>query len=74
MSSNLYHAKKDLAYRVKSVPSIGLLNSLGIRNDAIIKVKNKYSLGGPVLLQVDSSEVALGKDIALQIIIQEVFD
>ena len=74
MSTNLYHAKLDSTYKVEFVPDIGLLNSLGIRRDVVIRVKNKYDLGGPVLLQIDTGVVALGKDIAVQIMLQEVFD
>jgi len=72
MSVNLYNAKRGFAYKVETVPDIGLLNSLGVRSNAVIRIKNKYSMGGPVLLQIDTCSVALGKDIALQIMVQEV--
>ena len=69
---NLYEAAKKREFAVISVPDIGLLESLGIRAGSKITVQNRYALGGPVLLQVESAySVALGKDIAKQIEVAE---
>ena len=71
--TNLYDAKRNSSFKVASVPNIGLLQSLGLRAGTMVKVQNRYSLGGPVLLRVeDTYSVAIGKDIATQIAVEEV--
>ena len=72
-STTLYDAKKSGLFTVLSVPDIGLLENLGVREGARISLQNRYALGGPVLLRVeDAYSVALGKDIAKQITVREV--
>ena len=69
---NLYEAKKTCTFQVISVPSIGLLENLGLRRGTQITLQNRYALGGPVLLRVEGAySIALGKDIASQITVQE---
>ncbi|MCL1863548.1 MAG: ferrous iron transport protein A [Defluviitaleaceae bacterium] len=69
---NLYKAKKGRGLCVVSVPDIDLLQNLGLREGTNISVKNRYALGGPVLLRVEKSfSVAIGKDIATQISVKE---
>ena len=73
MAASLYEAKKTGAYQVVSVPGIGLLANLGLRAGTKITLQNRYALGGPVLLRVEGAySIALGKDIAKQIGVQEV--
>jgi Fe2+ transport system protein FeoA len=73
MNRNLYEAGKKGTFQVISAPEIGLLENLGLRTGTIIKIQNRYMLGGPVLLRVeDAYSVALGKDIAKQIQVQEI--
>lgn len=71
---NLYEANKSNKnkYRVTSVPDIPLLESLGISTDTVVTVNNKYAFGGPVLLRVDTATIAVGKDVAEQILVEEV--
>lgn len=72
MHINLYQAKKDTPLYVTTVPSIGLLNNLGLRVGTQLYIKNRYPLGGPLLLQIeDSFSIAIGKDIATQIAVKE---
>lgn len=71
-SITLYDVKKSKKCRVKSIPDIPLLESLGISNDTIITVNNKYAFGGPVLLKVDTATIAVGKDVAEKILVEEV--
>jgi Fe2+ transport system protein FeoA len=72
--TNLYEAKRNRILQVASIPNIGLLQNLGLRNGTKITVQNRYSLGGPVLLRVeDAYSIAIGKDIATQIAVQEVY-
>ncbi|MCL2169774.1 MAG: ferrous iron transport protein A [Defluviitaleaceae bacterium] len=70
---NLYQAKKNGTFLIVSVPDIELLSNLGLREGVSAEVKSRYALGGPVLLRVENSfNVALGKDIAIQIGVREV--
>ena len=70
---NLYEVAKEGHFEVASVPKIGLLESIGLRIGSKITVKNRYALGGPVLLRVEGSyDIALGKDIAQQIAVSVV--
>jgi len=70
---NLYEANKRGTFQVLSVPGIGLLENLGVRTGTQITLQNRFALGGPVLLRVEGAySVALGKDIAKQITVQEV--
>jgi len=72
LTTNLYEARKDGSFRVASVPEIGLLESLGLRAGVLVTVRNRYALGGPVLLRVEGAYfVALGKDVARQIAVRE---
>ena len=72
-TANLYEAKKMGTFQVIFVPGVGLLENLGLRTGTQVTLKNRYALGGPVLLRVeDAYSVALGKDIAKQITVQEV--
>jgi len=70
---NLYQGKKHGNFQVASVPQIPLLESMGLRVGTNITLQNRYALGGPVLLRVeDTYSIALGKDIAQQIAVNEV--
>jgi len=73
--TTLYKVKKGSKYTVVSVPEITLLNSIGIRAGLHIRVQSHYFFGGPVLLRVEETyTVALGKQIANQIFVEEMFD
>ncbi len=65
--SIVYTAPKGARYRIKAIPDSPLLPSLGIFEGAIVTKKTTYRLGGPVLLDIQSREVAIGKDLATQI-------
>jgi len=72
---SLYDAKKNGVFHVVSAPDIALLESLGLRNGTRILVQSHYSFGGPVLLRVENAfTIAIGKDIAIQIMVEEVAD
>jgi len=74
-SSNLYKARKGGVYKILSVPDNKLLQNMGIRVGVNVLIKNRYTFGGPVLLCVENSfNVAIGKDIAAQILVgREIF-
>lgn len=69
-AKSIYYATDDQQYVVDSTPELGILKSLGIVKDAIIRKQKTYKLGGPVLLKVESSEIAIGKDIAENIMVR----
>jgi Fe2+ transport system protein FeoA len=69
---NIYQAKNNRYYIIESVPETPLLLSLGIEPNVRVYKKYSYRLGGPVIIDVDMCRVAIGKDIARQIIVKEV--
>ena len=70
---NLYDGKINRLMQIVAMPDISLLKSLGLRLGTSIKIQNRYSLGGPLLLRVeDSFSVAVGKDVAKQISVSEI--
>ncbi|WP_409967616.1 FeoA family protein [Bengtsoniella intestinalis] len=68
--ASLYHAPSGSRYRILSLPSSPLLQSLGVFQGAIITKRSTYKLGGPVLLDIQSREIAIGKDLALQVAVE----
>jgi len=72
VATSLYKANKGHAFAVVYVPPVGLLESLGIRAGARVEVEERYALGGPVLLRVEGAcSVAIGKDVATQIVVRD---
>ncbi|HHW98389.1 MAG TPA: ferrous iron transport protein A [Firmicutes bacterium] len=69
---DLYAASEGKCYTVEQVPPAALLSCLGICPNSLVQKKYRYGMGGPVLLQVGSREVAVGKDIASHILVREV--
>lgn len=67
---SLYYAKDNRLYVIADVPDLGILRSLGIVKNAIIYKKMTHKFGGPVLLMIDSSQIAIGKDIAEKIYVR----
>ena len=72
---SLYDAKKADILRIVAVPENDTLENLGLRVGTLVRIQNRYALGGPVLLRVeDAYSVAVGKDIARQITVGEIVD
>lgn len=69
-TDSIYYAKDNLQYVITSAPELGILKSLGIVKNATVRKKMTHRMGGPVLLMVESSEIAVGKDIAEKIIVR----
>jgi len=68
----LYMAQKNGHFTVMDVPDIDLLENLGVRSGASVSLQNRYAFGGPVVLKIENAySVAIGKDIASQIIVKE---
>ncbi|MCL2864448.1 MAG: ferrous iron transport protein A [Lachnospiraceae bacterium] len=67
-TTNLYAAQKNDILEITSVPKIDLLENIGLRSGTRLFIQNRYACGGPLLLRVEEAyNVALGKDIAIQI-------
>ncbi|WP_318785080.1 FeoA family protein [Methanimicrococcus hacksteinii] len=68
---NIYTAQNNTEFVVESVPDAALLSCLGIYPKSVIRKSHCYKLGGPVILHLSSRKVAVGKDLASQIIVRE---
>ena len=68
---SLYTAPDNCRYKVAAVPDVKILNSLGFYPGTVIHKKKQYRLGGPVLICRATREIALGKDIASAILVEE---
>ena len=68
---SLYTAPDNCRYTVANVPDVKILNSLGFYPGTVIHKKKQYRLGGPVLICRATREIALGKDIASAIMVEE---
>ena len=65
---SLYKAEKNSILQIVSIPNVILLEHMGLRNGARIKICNRYIFGGPVVIQVEDTYVlAIGKDVAKHI-------
>jgi len=72
MNINLYQAKTGGIFELARLPKIPLLESLGLRKGTMVSINGRIKLGGPVLLRVENAfVVAIGKDIATQILVKE---
>ena len=71
IKNNLYTVPDNRDYTVSSVPDVKILNSLGIFPGAVVRKKKRYGLGGPVLINLATRELALGKDVATAILVEE---
>ncbi len=65
--SKLYDGENTKTYVVTSAPPISLLNSLGVFAGSKVTKKATYSMGGPVLVEIEGRDVAIGKDFAVDI-------
>lgn len=66
----LYNLNKEDRCQILSTPDMGLLESLGIRVGLNVRIKNKQPLGGPVVLQTGTRNIAIGRAIADQIVVE----
>lgn len=68
----LYEIKKKQNCIIQSLPEIGLLHYLGLREGLKVSVITKQPFGGPVVVQIGNRSIAISKEIAQQINVQEV--
>ncbi len=57
---------------IKKLPQVKLLNSLGLREGLTVSVKTVQPFGGPIVVSVGNRSIAIAKDIAEQIEVNEV--
>lgn len=69
---NLYDAICNRKYIINYVPNNNLLNNLGVVKDVIILKKYNYKYSGPILIEIYNKDVAIGRDIALLIEVNEI--
>lgn len=69
---SLYKFKSKENFVIKAIPNNHLLKSLGICTGLVTSIVSRMPLGGPVLITVGKRQVALGKEIADLIIVEEV--
>ena len=68
----LYTLKKSCCCTIKNLPNIKLLHSMGLREGLSLSVVTKQPFGGPIVVQIGSRCIALGKDVAEQIEISNI--
>ncbi|MCK8826671.1 ferrous iron transport protein A [Natroniella acetigena] len=68
----LYDLKKEQACRIEQLPTIPLLNSLGLREGMNVSIKSHQPLGGPIVIQIGRRSVAVAKDIAEEISVEKI--
>lgn len=68
----LSKCKKIKNYKIKSLPKMHLLKVLGIREGINFTFHTKQPFGGPVVVKVGSRSIAIAKDIAEDIVVEEV--
>jgi Fe2+ transport system protein FeoA len=69
--NSLYAVPDNCNYTISNVPDVRILNSLGVFPGSVIRKKKRYGLGGPVLINLATRELALGKDVAEAILVEE---
>lgn len=68
----LYQLQKSKQCTIHEIPSIDLLSSIGVRRGVSVKVLTRQPFGGPIVIQVGRRSIALARDIAEQILVEEV--
>ena len=69
----LYEIKNKQSCIIQSLPEVGLLHYLGLREGLEISVMTKQPFGGPVVVQMGNNRsIAISKEIAQQISVAEV--
>ncbi len=67
----LYNLNNNSKCTVESAPSNGLLRSLGIRKGISLSIMTRQLAGGPIVVQIGRRSIAIGRDVAEQIIVKE---
>ena len=69
----LYEIKNKQNCVIQSLPNVGLLHHLGLREGLKVSIMSKQPFGGPVVVQMNNNRsIAISKEIAQQINVAEV--
>lgn len=68
---SLYGISKNGTCTIATLPPVGLLKSLGLREGLQVMIRSKQPMGGPVIVQVGRRCVAIAEDIAKEIHVEE---
>ena len=68
----LTNCKKTYNYKIENLPDLHLLRVLGLRKGTDFMVQSKQPLGGPIVVKVGNRSIAIAKDVAREIVVQEV--
>ncbi|NLZ66136.1 MAG: ferrous iron transport protein A [Clostridiaceae bacterium] len=71
---NLYQMSDGSCGIVQSAPASKLLESIGVFEGVLLKVGHRYGLGGPVIVSIGTRNIAIGKDTAKKILVQETYN
>ncbi len=68
---NLYEVKAGLKYRVTETPSVAIIHTLGVYVGGVVGKVDTYKFGGPALIEINGRSIAIGKDIAKLIQVED---
>ncbi|MBB5022512.1 FeoA family protein [Desulfurispira natronophila] len=71
ITSSLYSANGLSSYTLTAIPTHPLLSSLGLRQGSQVSIVSRQPLGGPIVIRLGQRCLAIARDIAEQIQIQE---
>ncbi|GAB6086415.1 FeoA family protein [Alkaliphilus crotonatoxidans] len=69
---SIYQLSRNNSCIIESLPSLGLLKSLGMREGMKVNVMSKQPFGGPIVLQLGRRSIAISKSVAELITVKEV--
>lgn len=72
MKKTLYTVLKGHKYTIKSMPKVDALESIGVFPGVMVNKEAMYKFGGPVYVTLGSRQIAIGKGVAADIIVEEV--
>ncbi|EEG78799.1 FeoA family protein [Dethiobacter alkaliphilus] len=68
----LNKVKKATSCVIEQLPDIKLLNALGLREGVTVRVVTSQPFGGPIVVQLGKSSIAVARGVAEQIEVKEV--
>ncbi len=68
----LYQLKNNQHCVIEQMPDHGLMDCLGLRCGAQVRVSTKQAFGGPIVVRVGTRNIALAKTLADEIMVRVV--
>lgn len=72
--NNLYEVEREKSYRIQATPDMDQLESIGVISGSIVEKIRTYGGGGPTYIALGTRRIAIGKNIAKEIQVEEVND